>query len=96
VGEGEGGEEVNTVVDNQLKLRKALPERLRSLGLDESWLQKQIAQDTSLLGLGELDLVKREKIQPRGGRIDFLMADPDGARRDIKLKSCSVLRTKAI
>jgi hypothetical protein len=81
VGEGEGGEEVNTVVDNQLKLRKALPERLRSLGLDESWLQKQIAQDTSLLGLGELDLVKREKIQPRGGRIDFLMADPDGETR---------------
>jgi hypothetical protein len=69
------------VVDNQLKLRKALPERLRSLGLDESWLQKQIAQDTSLLGLGELDLVKREKIQPKGGRIDFLMADPDGETR---------------
>jgi|GraSoiStandDraft_24_1057298.scaffolds.fasta_scaffold1250722_1 hypothetical protein len=37
-----------------LRLRKALPERLRSLGLDELWLQNQIAADTSLLGLGEL------------------------------------------
>ena len=61
----------------QLKLRKAAPERLRSLGLDECWLQTQIAQDTSLLGFGELDLLRKEKRQPAGGRIDFLMADPN-------------------
>lgn len=64
-----------------LKLRKALPQRLRSLGLDEMWLQNQIAADTTLLGLGELELLKREKIQQSGGRIDFLMADPDGETR---------------
>jgi len=63
--------------NTQLKLRKAKPERLRKLGLDESWLQGQKAQDTSLLGLGELDLLKREKRQPAGGRIDFLMADTE-------------------
>ena len=61
----------------QLKLRKAAPERLRSLGLDESWLQNQIAQDTSLLGLGELFILKKEKAQPSGGKIDFFMADPE-------------------
>ena len=65
----------------QLKLRKALPQRLRSLGLDETWLQEQIAGDTSLLGLGELEVVKKEKIQPAGGRIDFVLADPDGETR---------------
>jgi hypothetical protein len=65
----------------QLKLKKALPERLRSLGLDEAWLQMQIAQDPSLLGLGELEVVKREKIQSSGGRLDFIMADPDGEIR---------------
>jgi hypothetical protein len=63
--------------NTQLKLRKATPERLRSFDLDEGWLQGQIAQDTSLLGLGELDLLKREKRQPAGGRIDFVMSDPD-------------------
>jgi hypothetical protein len=66
---------------SQPRLRKALPERLRSIGLDEVWLQDQIAHDTSLLGLGELELLKREKPQPSGGRIDFLMADPEGETR---------------
>jgi hypothetical protein len=65
----------------QLKLRKALPERLRSLGLDEAWLQHQIADDTSLLGLGELEVIKKEKIQPAGGRIDFVLGDPEGETR---------------
>jgi hypothetical protein len=64
-------------LNSQLKLRKAAPETLRSLGLDECWLQTQIAQDTSLLGFGELDLLRKEKRQPAGGRIDFLMADPN-------------------
>lgn len=65
----------------QLKLKKALPERLRSLGLDEMWLQDQIALDPSLLGFGELAVIKKEKLQPNGGRIDFVMADHDGETR---------------
>lgn len=67
--------------NSQLKLKKAMPERLRSLGLDEIWLQDEIAKDPSLLGLGDLELVKKEKIQPSGGRIDFVMADADGETR---------------
>lgn len=50
---------------------------LRSLGLDERWLQERIAEDPSILGLGDLTLLKREKMQASGGRIDFLMADPE-------------------
>jgi len=65
----------------QLRLKKAAPERLRSMGLDEPWLQNEIARDTSLLNLGELELLKKEKIQSAGGRIDFLMADPEGETR---------------
>src|SRR5438105_2583242 len=77
---------VPAIAPGQLKLKKALPERLRSLGLDEAWLQLQIAQDTSLLGLGDLELLKREKNQRTGGRIDFLMADPDiGTRYEIEV-----------
>ncbi len=48
---------------------------LREIGLDEKWLQKQILDDPSILGLGDLRVIERERSQPRGGRIDFLMAD---------------------
>jgi hypothetical protein len=58
-----------------LRLKKANPQRLRSLGLSEVWLQQQIAADPSLLGLGELTVFQREKTQPTGGRIDFIMSD---------------------
>jgi hypothetical protein len=51
------------------------------MGLDEKWLQNEIARDTSILNLGELDLIKKEKAQPAGGRIDFLMADTEGETR---------------
>ncbi len=67
------------MINTQLKLRKAQPEKLRALGLDEVWLQRQIADDPSLLGLGELELTKKEKTQPSGGRIDFVMSDLDDA-----------------
>jgi len=66
---------------NQLKVRKALPERLRTLGLDETWLQEQINQDPTLLGLGDLLIIQRERTQPTGGRIDFLMYEPENGTR---------------
>lgn len=64
-----------------LELRKAAPCRLRSLNLDERWLQDRIAEDPSLLGLGELQIFRRERLQPSGGRIDFLMSDPETETR---------------
>ncbi len=66
---------------NPLKVRKALPVRLRSMGLDELWLQNQICSDPSLLGLGDLHLIQWEKCQLTGGRIDFLMYDPASETR---------------
>lgn len=56
-----------------IELKKAVPVTLRSLGLDEKWLQDQISRDPSLLGLGELEIAGKEHHQPFGGRIDFLM-----------------------
>lgn len=51
-----------TIVANaQLKLKKALPERLRSIGLDEAWLQAEINRDASLLGLGDLHVIQAGK-----------------------------------
>jgi len=45
------------------------------LGFNEAWLQDQVESDPTLLGLGELHVLKKEKIQPSGGRIDFVMGD---------------------
>lgn len=64
-----------------LELKKASPIRLRDVHLDERWLQDKIAEDPSLLGLGDLHVIKRERSQPTGGRIDFLMHDPDAETR---------------
>lgn len=61
-----------------IELKKIAAVELRSVGLDEKWLQDRIKEDPSLLGLGELEIAGREHRQPFGGRIDFLMRDTDG------------------
>jgi hypothetical protein len=60
-----------------LEFRKAKPARLTTLGLNERWLQDRIEEDPSLLGLGDLQIFQREKLQPTGGRIDFVMIEPE-------------------
>lgn len=49
--------------------------------LDETWVQRQIAEDPSILGLGELLLKDKERNQPHAGRLDILLQDPDTDRR---------------
>ena len=41
------------------------------------WLQDRIEEDTLLLGLGDLAIIERERKQSSGGRIDFLLYDPE-------------------
>lgn len=50
-------------------------------GLDEKWIQDQIAANPAILGLGDLDLKDRERMQPGAGRLDLLLVDPDTNRR---------------
>ena len=47
----------------------------------EKWVQKLIADDPSILGLGDLVLRAQERVQPRAGRLDMLLQDPDTKRR---------------
>ncbi len=47
----------------------------------EKWVQKLIADDPSILGLGDLVLRDQERIQPRAGRLDLLLQDPETKRR---------------
>ena len=48
---------------------------------DEKWVQNLIAEDPSILGLGDLVLRDKERIQPRAGRLDLLLQDPEAQRR---------------
>lgn len=53
----------------------------RSQSHNEKWVQEQIAEDPSLLGLGDLVLKDKERIQPRAGRLDILLQDPETLKR---------------
>lgn len=50
----------------RMELKKHSPVNLRSIGYDERWLQAQIKADSSLLGLGALDIVGKEHPVPSG------------------------------
>ncbi|MBU21825.1 MAG: hypothetical protein CL476_01775 [Acidobacteria bacterium] len=49
--------------------------------LDERWLQDRIAENPSILGLGEIVLLNKELIQPKAGRLDLLLRDPASSQR---------------
>mgnify|MGYP000303684340 CR=1 FL=1 len=51
--------------------------RIRECGFDEFWLQDQIVANPSCLGLGELEVITRERQQASGGRLDILLKDPE-------------------
>lgn len=60
-----------TYIKPERILLKAHPE------YTEKWVQDRIAEDPSILGLGELVLRDRERTQPRAGRLDLLLQDLD-------------------
>lgn len=60
------------------------PERLWIKGhpeLNEKWVQQRVADDPSLLGLGDLILKDKERQQPSSGRLDLLLQDAESSRR---------------
>ncbi len=83
----------------EIQYVKSTPVKLADIGKDERWVQERITEDPSILGLGDLIIIQREKPQPTGGRIDFLMYDPDdGIRYEIevmlgKLDESHIIRT---
>jgi len=50
---------------------------MREAGLDEYWLQDQIYENPTCLGLGDLESVSKERIQSSGGRLDILLKNPE-------------------
>ena len=61
------------------------PERISLKGhadFSEKWLQAQICEDLSILGLGDdVELVTAEKVQHKAGRLDLLLHDDQLNRR---------------
>lgn len=49
--------------------------------LDEKWVQDRIADNPSLIGLGDLILKDKERIHPNAGRLDLLFQDSESERR---------------
>jgi hypothetical protein len=49
--------------------------------LNEKWVQELIADDPKILGLGDLVLRDKERVQPRAGRLDLLLQDSETNRR---------------
>lgn len=47
----------------------------------ENWVQDIIAEDPTIIGLGELVLRDRERIQNRAGRLDLLLQDTESYKR---------------
>lgn len=49
--------------------------------LNEKWVQEKISEDPSILGLGDLILKDKERIQPKAGRLDVLLQNVDSNQR---------------
>jgi hypothetical protein len=60
--------------------------KIRDCGHDEYWLRDKIYDDPSILGLGDLQAVMKEKTQARGGRLDLLLKDDDDVMYEVELQ----------
>lgn len=66
------------------KINLIKPEKIDLLNnpdFNEKWVEDIIADDPSILGLGDLILKERQRTQPNAGRLDLLLQDADEERR---------------
>ena len=57
-------------------IRSTEAQGIRDAGHDEFWLRDRIYDDPSILGIGDLQAVMKERTQSQSGRLDFLLKDP--------------------
>jgi predicted transport protein len=88
-GKGENNIEVSKI-KNMEEFNLIKPEKISLQNhptLNERWIQKVIADDPSILGLGDLSLKDKERNQPRAGRLDLLLQDPEaGIRYEVEVQ----------
>src|SRR6202521_1114479 len=63
------------------KLTKATPVSLRNAGVNESWLENEIDKDPTILTLGDVTVIERQRRQEKAGRLDLLLQDDSGDKR---------------
>jgi 3D (Asp-Asp-Asp) domain-containing protein len=63
------------------KIAKSQVISLVEAEVNETTLEKLIADDPSILGLGDVVLIERQRIQERAGRLDLLLEDAEGEVR---------------
>lgn len=72
------------------KLTFSVPEKINLKNhpdFNEAWLQDRIAENSQMLGLGELELIERERRQYKSGRLDLLLADfENNARYEVEIQ----------
>ncbi len=54
--------------------------------INETVIQDYIYKNPSVLGLGDLTPITREKVQPAGGRLDILLGNDDGDRYEVEVQ----------
>jgi len=65
--------------------------------VNEKWVQEVIAADPTILGLGDLVLIDKERTQRTGGRLDLLFRESDrGTRYETELQLGSTDETHII
>lgn len=60
---------------------KATPVSLKDAGVTESWLESQIENEPTMLRLGDVAVIERQRRQERAGRLDLLLEDDSGRKR---------------
>lgn len=72
------------------KLTFSIPEKISLKNhpdFNEIWLQDRIAENPQLIGIGELELIDRERKQYKSGRLDLLLADfENNARFEVEIQ----------
>jgi hypothetical protein len=63
------------------KLAKATQISLHEAGVSESWLEHHIENDPTILGLGDVAIIERQRKQEKAGRLDLLLEDESGDKR---------------
>jgi hypothetical protein len=76
---GRVGQGLDGLEDEPMRLENISIKRTPQLS--EKWVQDQVAADPSILGLGDLLLRDRERIQGNAGRLDLLLQDPETLKR---------------
>ena len=72
---------IATPSDQGPKLTKASPISLREAGVTESWLERHIETDPTILRLGDVGMIERQRRQEKAGRLDLLLEDDSGDKR---------------